>query len=108
MVIARTRATAKEVSIMPGDPLRVVRAQLAEATPEEFRSGLIGYLTIEVAGGLVVEGATLRRLRSGVQSISLPRNKKGYPYLWLRTPSARRDLEFQVFQKLGIRAEAVP
>ena len=89
------------------DPLRVVGVVMSDATPAEVRSGLVGFLTIELAGGLVVEGATLRRSRAGVRSVSFPRNRRGYPYLWLRTRPARRDLEFQVFQKLGIVRGAV-
>ena len=90
------------------DPLHVIGVVLADATPEEIRSGLVGFLVIELAGGLVIEGATLRRSRAGVRSVSFPRNRRGYPYLWLRTRSARQDLEFQVFQKLGISTEGVP
>ena len=88
------------------DPLRVVGVVMSDATPAEVRSGLIGYLTVELAGGLVIEGATLRRSRAGLRSVSFPQNRKGYPYLWLRTRSARLDLEHQVFQKLGIVEEA--
>ena len=84
------------------DPLLVTNVVMTDASPEEVRRGLIGYLTIELAGGLVIEGATLRRSRAGVRSVSFPRNRRGYPYIWLRTQIARRDLEQQVFEKLGI------
>jgi hypothetical protein len=50
----------------------------------------------------VIEGATLRRSRTGVRSVSFPRNKKGYPYIWLRTLPARQGLERRVFEKLAI------
>jgi hypothetical protein len=84
------------------DPLHVAAVTLTDASPEQIRRGLVGFLVIELAGGLVIEGATLRRSRAGVRSVSFPRNRKGYPYIWLRTPTARRDLERQVFERLGV------
>jgi hypothetical protein len=107
MVIGRTRATARRACLMHGDPLRVVGVITSDAKAAEIRSGFVGYL-IGLAGGHVVEGTRVRCARSGVQSVSFPTSKKGYPYLWLRTRSARPDQEFRVFQKLGIRAEAAP
>jgi hypothetical protein len=81
---------------------------MVEAEPEKVRRGLLGYLTIDLPGGLVIDDATLRRSRSGRPYVSFPKNRHGYEQVWLRTASARLDLEHQVFQKLGIAREAAP
>lgn len=90
------------------DPLLIVGVYMRDASREEIRSGLIAYLTIKLPGGMVIDGATLRRSRAGVRSVSFPNNRRGYPYIWLRTLVARRDLKHQVFERLGIIHEARP
>jgi hypothetical protein len=85
------------------DPLHVLSVTMTEATRVEIRRGLLGYLVIELPGDLVIEGATVRRSRQGVRTVSFPRNRKGYHYLWVRTIEARHDLERQVFEKLGVQ-----
>ncbi len=90
------------------DPLEVIAVRLVEAEPAKARKGLIGYLTIDLPGDLVIDDATLRRSRAGRPYISFPKNRHGYEQVFMRTPSARRDLEHQVFQKLGIAERSAP
>ena len=85
-----------------GDPLEVIAVRLVDAEPDKVRKGLLGYLTIDLPGDLVIDDATLRRSREGRPYVSFPKNRHGYEQVYLRTPSARRDLEHQVFVKLGI------
>jgi hypothetical protein len=87
---------------MVGDPLEVIAVRLVEAEPAKVRMGLLGYLTIDLPGDLVIDDATLRRSRAGRPYVSFPRNRHGYELVWLRTACAKRDLELQIFEKLGI------
>jgi hypothetical protein len=84
------------------DPLQVIAVRLVDAEPAKVRKGLLGYLTIDLPGDLVIDDATLRRNRAGRPYVSFPKNRHGYEQVYLRTASARRDLELRVFEKLGI------
>jgi hypothetical protein len=88
------------------DPLEVIAVRLVDAESAKVRQGLLGYLTIDLPGGLVIDDATLRRSRAGRPYVSFPRNRHGYELVYLRTLAARRDLERRVFEKLGIAPPA--
>jgi hypothetical protein len=82
--------------------LEVIAVRFVEADPAKVRQGLLGYLTIDLPGDLVIDDATLRRSRAGRPYVCFPKNRHGYEQVFMRTASARRDLEHQVFEKLGI------
>ena len=93
---------------MPTDPLFVTSVRLTDASAAEVRRGLVGYLMIELGDRIVVDGMTLRRSREGKPYISFPRNQHGYFQVWPLNSAARRDIEHQVFLKLGIAQRVAP
>lgn len=50
----------------------IARAAYAPASAEDERTGLLGFVRVELEGGLVLDGLTLRRSQSGNRYIAWP------------------------------------
>ena len=76
------------------------------------RTGLLGWLSCTLNGSLRLEGLTLRKtLEDGRLTISYPaarRDAMGRQHFYVRPlgDQARRDLEFQILQALGLEETA--
>ena len=79
------------------------------ASVSDVRNGLLGYVTCVIGEMLLLDGITLRRTRDGRMTLSYPsrRDASGRQHAIVRplNDQARRDLERQIFEKLGIEQE---
>ena len=101
----REEADFAEVS---GSESAVSGVRFTPASEVRATSGLLGWVTFVLGGSVVVDGATIRRTRAGVLTISWPvrRDRSGnhHPILRPINDGARRLLEQQVFAALGFAA----
>ncbi len=92
------------------DPYFVSDVRLVDASPEQIRTGLLGFLSCTVGGGMRLDGMALRRSRSGRLYVAFParRDAQGREHVQIRplNASAYRDIEAQIFHALGIRLES--
>ena len=77
-------------------------------TPDDERSGLLGFLSI-FYGGLIVDGITVRRTATGKLALSFPerRDRKGRAHSVVRPvdDESRRRIEAIVFGAATLAAE---
>ena len=82
------------------------------ASPDEVRSGLVGYVTLTFADLLLLDGVTLRVTDTGRHALSFPcrtdSQGRRHPYFRPQDDRARRIIEDAVFNVLGITREARP
>ena len=87
------------------DRLRITAARLVPAPAPLQRTGLLGWVMLELNGTLVADGLTLRRTRDGREVLSYPRRQdgKGQDHFLLRPADerARQSIEDQVLGLLG-------
>lgn len=78
------------------------------ASPDDQKSGLLGWITAKLNGRLVLDGLTLRRTLEGRLCLSFPtrKDRAGREHAYLRPVDndAREELERQIFQALRTRA----
>ena len=86
--------------------LRVGRVEFTEATPEDRRLGLLGWIACRLNDTLQVDGIMLRRTQDGRLTLSYPAKKDeaGRKHFFLRPldDRARRMVEQKVFRALGL------
>lgn len=94
------------------EPIRVSRVRLSPAGPDSHPSGMYGWLSFELNGVLVLDGATLRRTADGQYCVSYPvhRDGRGRDHHLVRPvdDEVRREIERQILEALGLQAEAAP
>lgn len=82
--------------------VRVVAFTLASSW--ECRSGLLGYLVLEIEGLIVLEAVTVRRTKRGELTLSFPEriDAQGVRHAIVcpRDRAARHQIEHSVFQQL--------
>lgn len=80
-----------------------------QATDDDLRHGLVGYITLTFADLLLLDGVTLRRTEAGRHALSFPcrTDKQGrrHPYFRPQDDRARQIIERAVFAALGIDEE---
>ncbi len=90
----------------------VTSLAFANASTSEVSSGLLGYVSCVVGDVLLLDGITLRRTRQGRLTLSFPARRdstgKQHPYIRPLNEAARRNIEDQIFAKLGIEQETAP
>ena len=90
--------------------LAVTSAGLISASESDTRAGLLGYVSCVVGDVLLLDGITLRRTSDGRLTLSYParRDSRGRQHAYVRPidDASRRDLEAQIFARLGIEQEA--
>ena len=92
-------------STMP-DPIRISNVHFTAAPPTDTERGLLGWVSCSLNGNLRLDGLGLRRSVGGRHVLSFParRDSQGRQRFFLRPldDAARREIEHQVFQALGI------
>ena len=87
-----------------GPALEVAVEVFSPASGFEKERGLLGWLTLQIGGSLVVQGVTLRRTKAGRLRLSFPgrRDSQGRmrPYVRPLDGRAREELEAVVFAAL--------
>lgn len=95
----------------PG-PLAITSAGLTPASPTEARTGLLGWVTAVVNDAIMIDGVTLRRTQDGRLALSYPSrtDARGRRHHVVRPidDAARREIERQVLERLGLTQEATP
>ena len=86
--------------------------QLHPGDPKDEAEGLLGWVTCTLNGTLRLEGMTVRKTLDGDHALSFPSRldhagRKHFLYRPL-SDSARREIEAQVFEQLGLEQEATP
>lgn len=80
------------------------------ATPEQERTGLLGYVTLTFADLLLLDSVALRVTETGRHALSFPCRTdaagRRHPYFRPQDDRARRIIEDAVFNVLGITREA--
>ena len=88
--------------------LQVTGVAWLNAGVADVASGLLAYLEVELCGSVVVS-ATLRQTSTGRFSLSFPmrtdRRGARHPIIRSTDAQARRELERQVFARLGLDAD---
>src|SRR5262245_36568163 len=86
--------------------LHVTDVRLTVASAADNASGLVAWLVITLNGVVRVDGLTLRRTLSGRPSLSFPARTDAsgqqHPIFRPLDDETRRDIEGQVFARLGI------
>ena len=89
--------------------LRVTRVDMKLASSDDNATGLIAWVTIEINDAVRVDGLTLRRTLGGRTTLSFPARTDAsgvqHPVFRPLDDETRRDIEAQVFKRLGIRPE---
>ncbi len=82
--------------------------RFVSAPPAQRHSGLLGWASF-VAGSLRIDGVALRRTLDGHYALSFParrdRSGRQHPFVRPLDECARRQIERQVFDTLGIDQE---
>lgn len=90
--------------------IKITDVRFTPAGPEDAGKGMRGWITCIVNGRIQLDGITLRRTRGGRMALSFPARKdsEGNQHFYIRPldNSARRVIERQVFQALGIREKS--
>ena len=86
--------------------IRLSEIRFSAATPDLVSSGLLGFVTAIVNGSLRVDGIALRRTLGGRHALSFPARRdhagRHHTLFCPVNDDARRDIERQVFQALGL------
>ena len=92
------------------DTIRVTSTEFKAASPAEVQTGLLGWISVTVNGGLRLDGLTVRRTVGGSLTLSFParRDATGHQHFFVRPldDQTRRHIERQVFQALGLEEGA--
>ncbi len=87
--------------------LVVSNVQFTPATQRNVETGLLGYLSLALNGVLLLDGITLRQSADGTRYISYPArtDHAGSRHAYIRPlgEGARRTIQDQVFEALGVR-----
>ena len=85
---------------------QALEAHLAWSSGHDADRGLLGFVTIKLAGRIMLDGIALRRNATGRLCLSFPERRdscgRRHPYIRPVDDQARRDLEAQVFAALGL------
>ena len=94
---------------MKRDPVRLTHVDLVPGSARDVACGLLGYVTF-VVGGLRVDGVTLRRTLCGRLTLGYPTKRYApesrYHVVRPVDDEARREVERQVLEALGLEGEA--
>ena len=86
--------------------MEVTQVKFTASSARDQATGLLGWLRLELDATLVVDGITLRRTLDGRHALSFPTRIDGTgrdrPYVRPIDDATRRDLEQQVFERLGL------
>ena len=89
--------------------LRVSRVQFTSASPEEVRTGLLGWASGVLNQVLCIQGIAIRRTLSGNFAISFPvrKDRCGRKYAILRplNDRVRLELQHQILQAIGLQED---
>ena len=92
---------------MSASALQVTDVRWTASGVADAQAGLLAYLDVEICGAVVVS-ATLRRTAAGRYALSFPmrtdRRGARHPIIRSTDAAARRELERQVFERLGLDA----
>ena len=95
---------------MTVNALRVTHVRFKAASSREARTGLLGWVSCTVNGSLRLDGLSLRRTADARLVLSFParRDGAGRQHFYVRPSDdrARREIERQVFQALGLEEGA--
>ena len=88
--------------------LCITDVELVRASPAEARTGLFGYVSCTLNGGIALDGITLRRTRFG-RALSFPAklDRQGFEHHYVRPldDETRREIERQVFAQIDVDSE---
>ena len=89
--------------------IEISSVAFTNGSPADIRSGLIGWITCVLNDTLLVDGVTLRQTADGRLTLSYPTRRDGkgrkHPLVRPVDDDARRDIERQIFAKLGVEQE---
>ena len=87
--------------------IKISDVRYTPAGPQEVSKGFRGWIACILNGRIQIDGITLRRTRGGRMTLSFPSNhdKTGNQHFYIRPldDAARRVVERQIFQALGLR-----
>ncbi len=92
--------------------LTVTGVRFTAASPEERERGLLGFTSFVVAGGVRLDGVTVRRTADGRHTLAYPSREDadGRTHYWSRPidSRARAAVERQVLRALGLGERSAP
>lgn len=81
--------------------MKVLQVHLTAASPHDRSSGLLAFLTVEVAGGIALDGITLRKTVAGRMTLAFPvrtdQSGRRHPTIRPLNNEARQTFEKEVF-----------
>ncbi len=90
--------------------IKITGVHFRGADDSEVERGLLGWVSFCVNSTFRLDGCTLRRTTEGRLALSFPSRRDGrgqkHPLIRPLNDAARRDIERQVFQALGLEEEA--
>jgi hypothetical protein len=92
------------------EKLRVTRVTFAPASAKEAETGLLGWISFVLNDSLRVDGLTVRRTRRRRLALSFPAKPgisgKQFFFVQPLNDEARREIECQIFEALGLKETA--
>jgi len=89
---------------------RISEVSIAWASPAQVKDGLLGFVSMLLDGHVKVDGVCLRRTAAGELTLSYPSRQdhagRHHPIVRPVSDEARRELERQVFEALGLAEDA--
>ena len=90
--------------------IQISNVRFSPLSDREASHGLCGWISCILNGRIQIDGIALRRTRGGRMTLSFPcrQDKSGRQYYYIRPldDGARREIERQIFQSLGIRGKS--
>ncbi len=89
--------------------LLVNRVRFEPAPSELRKAGLLGWISLDIADALRIDGIAVRRTRDGRRVLSFPAKTDRYGkrrfYVRPLRDEIRRQIEQQIFSALGVKDE---
>ncbi len=94
------------------EPIRIGNVRFTASSPKENESGLVGWVSCSVNGGLHLDGLALRRTADDRLMLSFParRDGSGRQHFYVRPldERTRREIESQIFRALNLEEGVAP
>jgi len=90
--------------------IEIASLRFVAAEPDQMVDGLLGWVALTLGNQIRLDGIAVRRTLAGRLALSYParRDRSGRQHFYVRPldDAARREIEREVFRRLGLREAA--